>query len=69
MKRPKLTYLFYIIAISFILFGIMYMFNGSLEAFATEEQTKKTRIVGAFMLILGVICGIVSYTGDKNSKE
>ena len=40
-----------------ILAGILYAFNGSLEAFPTDEQQGKARIGAGLIIILGVITG------------
>ncbi len=58
MARKIIKNILIVIAVIIIAIGILYAFNGSLEAFPTDEQQGKSRMAAGVMILLGVIVGV-----------
>ena len=59
MRRRTIKTILFALAAIIILIGIVYAFNGSLEAFPTEEQQGKARMAAVVIILFGLIIGMV----------
>ncbi len=59
MNRKTVKIILIVIALIMVLLGGIYALNGSLEAFPTDEQQAKARIMAGLLIACGVIIGIV----------
>lgn len=48
------------------LFGLLYLFTGSLEMSPTPEQQESVRIAAVAMMVIPTIVGFVLFTTRKN---
>ena len=56
--RMIISILLIAIAVIIVLFGLLYAFHGSFEAFPTDEQQEKARIASVFIMVLGSMIGL-----------
>lgn len=59
MRRRTIKTILFALTAIIIFVGIVYAFNGSLEAFPTEEQQGKARMAAVVIILFGLIIGMV----------
>lgn len=59
MERRIIKTILYALAAIVVFIGTLYILNGSLESFPTEEQQGKARMAAVLIILFGLIIGMV----------